>query len=114
MSPSRVTKYASRSTNETRRRCASSKAVVLFPAPPGPISPITKPRSVRPPPADLFVVEYAPVSIQFVEIHSGVQPGDLLRVPVEHERTAFEELTKPTLGGLTVGRCGNVGVHVGV
>src|ERR671911_352479 len=50
----------------------------------------------------------------FAQVHPGVKRGDLVGVPVEHQRLAFEQLTDTPLAGLTPAGMVNIGIYIGV
>ena len=53
-------------------------------------------------------------SVIFLQVHAGVEAGDLVLITVEHEGIALEDFAEATLFGLAPARMVDVGIHVGI
>ena len=51
-------------------------------------------------------------SVVFLQIHAGVEAGDLILITVEHESLATENLAEAAFIGLALARMIDVGIHV--
>src|SRR3974390_2805044 len=53
-------------------------------------------------------------SMVFLQVHAGVEAGNLVFITIEHERFAHEDFAKAAFAGLAPARMIHVGIHVGV
>ena len=53
-------------------------------------------------------------SVIFLQVHAGVEAGDLVLITVEHEGVALEDFAEAAFFGLAPARMIDVGIHVGI